>query len=68
MKLLKKLLSKFAYVDKLKRTVGQAYVLADMVGVHSCECEDSCLYKTAIKFMEDNREFENLAYGKDDLT
>lgn len=62
----KKLLSQFAYVYKLKRAVGVGFALADMVGVHSCECKDSCLYKQALQFMEEYKEFEPLAYRKDE--
>jgi len=65
-RLFRKLLSRFEYVARLKRAVGKAYALADIVGVHSCECEDSCLYKSAIEFMETNKEFEGLAYEKDE--
>ena len=61
----KKLLSQFAYVYKLKRAVGAGFALADMVGIRSCkDCED--VYKQALRFMEEYREFESLAYRKDE--
>lgn len=65
--ILERILSKFTYVHKLREAVGEAYAKLDMVAIHGQPCcEHECLYKAAYKFLEKHREFEDLAYNKNE--
>lgn len=67
MHLLKRILSQFTYVHKLRKAVGAAYAMADMINIHSKDCcENKCVNKMAARFVLQYGEFEDLAYNKDE--
>ena len=67
MLILKKILSQFTYVHKLRVAVGHAMALSDLIGVHGAACcEHDCIGKSAARFYLEHREFEDLAYKKDE--